>query len=683
MIVLPTLVLAAAGAFAAPLPARVVDVQADDPRGGEPPELPFGIRGWGQGAARVAAPSASSFSLETPADRAVTVAQRISGATMAGDVVGFALAPGRTTAVYIADQEVAGRFELYSAPLDASAAPVKISTGLTFDGAEGVSAFRITPDGTRVVFLADPDGGPGQDDLYSVPIGGGSTPVRLNASGQRPVTAFGLAPNSATVVYFGVGTTGAFELFAATIGSAASGIQLSDVGSTNPAGSVVFATIGPDSARAVYAADPVTTGVFQWHSVSLAAAGPGTDATLSAGLEGVGLHAIRPDGARVAYTADENLAGVFELFEIPIAGGARIRLNPAMAGAGVRALEYSPDGSRIAYLADQNTSDVVEVYGAQSGAAGSGARVSNPMFGTQSADTLNVGPDNATVLFEADANVDETFELFHATLGSAAGSATLYPVSAPDNAGSFGDRGTPIIGDRAVFPLLGTTVDLIGVPFDGSAPARVINDELATGQTVRNAFLPPAATTLLMFGSGPDGATSTDRVWVASIARDLPQEQINATAGAGTIGVTGYAIDDGQAYAVYAQDQQTAGKIELFSRPLDSDADGVASPDDNCPFDANASQQPVVFAQTVFATGTHGFGWAQPTDARWVRGPLDQLDVYATNGSGTAVGAVAFTDETSPAPGSGLYYLFAPDCAGRSYQTAPGGEPARDLATFP
>jgi hypothetical protein len=256
-------------------------------------------------------------------------------------------------------------------------------------------------------------------------------------------------------------------------------------------------------------------------------------------------------------------------------------------------------------------------------------------------------------------------------------------VTPPDSVGRFGELGTPIIGRRAVFPLIGTVIDLLSVPFDGSEATRQVNDTLLGGETVRSAYLPSVATTLLMFGTAPDAGAAIDKLWVAPIGRDLPQQQINATATSGSIGVTDYAIDPGEAYAVYAQDQQTSGKVELYSRPLDSDDDGVNNTDDNCPFEINALQDPVVLGQTLLATDTDTFAWGQPTDVRYVRGPLDQLNVYATNDAGTVGDAVSFTDLQAPASGSGFYYLFAPDCAGRSYQNELGGEPDRDLAAFP
>ena len=86
---------------------------------------------------------------------------------------------------------------------------------------------------------------------------------------------------------------------------------------------------------------------------------------------------------------------------------------------------------------------------------------------------------------------------------------------------------------------------------------------------------------------------------------------------------------------------------------------------------------------TVTAVSNTTFAWADSTEVRFVRGPLAMVGSYATDDSGTLSDATSHTDETTPAPGAGLYYLFAPDCAGRSYQTAVGAEPGRDLAALP
>jgi len=651
-----------------------------------------GVRTYGRGAIRL------DRAESTPIDRSArpqnsrsestaAVTRKISGVPMVGRVTAFALSPDGARAVYIADQAVASRFELYSTPTDGSAAPTKISTGLPFGSGDiGVREFQISPDGTRVLFLADPNAGAGVDDLFSVPIDGSSAPLQLNMAAQRPVTAFGLSPDSAWTVFLGPDTAfggGSVELYVAPVGTAASGKQISDARATHAAGNVVFADFSPDSTRALYRADAGSDGVFQWFSVPLTAVAPGLDVQLSVALGSALLGAVDPGGTRVVYTADENVSGVFEIFSVAITGGAKIRLNPAMAGGGVTAFEISPDGSRVGYLADQNTAGVPEVYSAQITVASSGARLNTPLSGTQFADTLNISPDSTTVLYEADQNAPGTVDLLRVPIGAGAAPSTLHGLAPPYDAGYFAALGTPIVGRRALYPVVGPAAELYSVPFDGSEAFVRLNDPLAAGDSLKSAFLPTHASRLTAYGVGATASAVTRGIYAVPIRRDLAPETINVAAGAGALGVLGYEIAAGERFAVYLQDQDTLAKPELYSRELDSDADTVINAADNCPFVANLAQGAIVFGQTVRATGKTRFAWSSAADLRFVRGPLQQVSVLATNASGTLADTLSYTDATAPGTGTGFYYLFAPDCAGRSYQTLLGAEPARDAAVFP
>jgi len=626
-----------------------------------------------------------SLVAEAPAVTAGAV-RKISGAAMAGSVRSFAVDPGGTTAVYVADQETVGRFELYRSPLDGSATPIKLSAGLPLgSGDSGVRSFEISPDGTRVVFLADANHGGGTDDVFSVPLDGSATAVQLNASAASPVTAFGISPDGASVVFFGLDTTygsGRVELYAAAIATASSARQLSDVGAGNAGGNVAFATVAPNSARAIYAADPIVDGQFQWFSVAMDAAAPGSDVQLSAALGSATRVAVGPSSANVVYAADEGLLGVQEIYSVPIGGGTRVRLDPAMAGSGVRAIDISPDGTRVGYLADQDTAGVVEVYRAMVGVAGSGVRLNTPMAGTQLADTLNVAPDGSAVLYEADQNAAGTFELFSVPIDGGT-STTLHSLAAPEDVGYFQGRGTPIVGRRAVYPVLGTAVDLFSVPFDATESFVQLNDDLAAGDTVFDAFVPSAASRLLAYGIGPSSGTVTRSIFAVPVRRDLAPEAVNVAATTGSLGVLAYEISAGEAYAVYAQDQDTVGKPELYSRELDSDADTVINAADNCPFVVNPLQQAVLFGPTVVAESATRFGWGSSMDVRFARGPLSGLATLTSDDGGTRLDATGYTDTANPAAGAGFYYLFAPDCPGRSYQTSSGAEPGRDAAAFP
>ena len=87
------------------------------------------------------------------------------------------VSPDGDRVVYAAEQDTDDLVDLYSVPIEGG--PVtRLGGPLSRDGADVPSVesrFRITPDGTRVVFLVDPSDDLVVDlvELYSVPIGGG------------------------------------------------------------------------------------------------------------------------------------------------------------------------------------------------------------------------------------------------------------------------------------------------------------------------------------------------------------------------------------------------------------------------------------------------------------------------------------------------------------------------------
>ncbi|NOT28886.1 MAG: hypothetical protein HOP15_00395 [Planctomycetes bacterium] len=76
------------------------------------------------------------------------------------------------------DQEVRFQSELHSAPSAGSAAPIGLNPNLA-PGRNVILPFRITPNGKRVVFLADQDTATAFE-CYCVPIDGSAKPVKVS-----------------------------------------------------------------------------------------------------------------------------------------------------------------------------------------------------------------------------------------------------------------------------------------------------------------------------------------------------------------------------------------------------------------------------------------------------------------------------------------------------------------------
>ena len=238
--------------------------------------------------------------------------------------------PDSQRVLYRLEQEAPDLTELYSAPLDGSSAPVKLSD----EADRYVLMFRISPDGSRVVFtrsaasLADPF------DLFWVPSAGGAPPVQLNA----PLV---------------------------------------------PGGSVRVFTIGPDSRTVAYAAQQERLDRLDLLSVSMDGGAPPRVLSLPDqdcfpphpdGLEFArqGEFVVYPnaplDGAGNSYElfcADVQGLGTPRRLSGPmVTGGSLISLDPFFLSLQNRAVRFAANGTLALFRADQEKNDVFELWAA-------------------------------------------------------------------------------------------------------------------------------------------------------------------------------------------------------------------------------------------------------------------------------------------------------------------------------
>ncbi len=321
--------------------------------------------------------------------------------------------------------------------------------------------FRISPDGRRVVYLADQN----TDEvveLYSVPIDGGKA-VQLNgplvAGGQVSGAdadmsePFLISPDSRRVVYVAdQDADEVFELFSVPIDGGKlvklnpSLVADGDVRGADPA--VNPFRISPDGGWVVYTADQDTDEVIEIYSVPI---GGGEAVKLNPVLAGgkgdvrgastdmANPFRISPDSSRVVYVADQEKDSVFELFSVPIAGGPSVKLNPVLAkGRGeIRGADnsvanpflFTADGRRVLYLADQEDVGVMELYavavtggavtklnralsaprqaGGEGAIVGADYEVNHP---------FRISPDGRWAVYVADQDADEVIELYSSEL---------------------------------------------------------------------------------------------------------------------------------------------------------------------------------------------------------------------------------------------------------------------------
>jgi len=190
---------------------------------------------------------------------------------------------------------------------------------------------------------------------------------------------FRISPDSSRVVYVAdQETDGTFELYSVPIsGPSGSGIKISQPMTGGAEVDEWNFEITPDSSRVVYVAGQV---YVDWNVFSVPIAGPTSQVVQISGPMTPGgfvydfgtRFRISPDGAQALYRADQDTQGMSELFMAPVAGppGSSVKINGSMHPDGDISDRYSepeyafcPNNECVLYVADQDTDDVYELYG--------------------------------------------------------------------------------------------------------------------------------------------------------------------------------------------------------------------------------------------------------------------------------------------------------------------------------
>ncbi len=228
--------------------------------------------------------------------------------------------PSSGTVVYLADQDIAGVFELYLGGSGTKLNPA-LAVGRT------ITNFALTPDAAAVVYLADQD----QDDvveLYRVNLASPGASTKLNGAlvAGGDVVQFAVTSDGTAVVYRADQTLDeVFELFRTQFNGGANS-------KLNPpytiAQDVETFVLLPDSSGAIYRADQDVDGVSELYRVVFASA-PTTNRLVNPPLfagQNVDAFAATPDSANVVYIANRPI-GSNQVFIVPAGGGGSITLN--------------------------------------------------------------------------------------------------------------------------------------------------------------------------------------------------------------------------------------------------------------------------------------------------------------------------------------------------------------------
>ena len=318
--------------------------------------------------------------------------------------------------VYLADQNTDGVFELFL-----TSSGVKLNGPLA-SGASGVVSFALTPDKSAVVYIAD-EKTVGVFELFQVNIATPGVSVKLNGTlliPQADVESFVITPDGTSVVYSADPQFDqVFEVFRVLFATPQASTRLNPplaLGQT-----VTKFSVTPDSTRAVYVAnqDPLNLSVDELYQVAFL--NPQNPTKLNVALpagRNVTDFSITPNGGSVVYLADKNFLNVFEIFLSPMTGPGSVNsLNPPLSTPKtVTAFAATPDSTAVIYRADETTPGTFELYRVAFGSPQTSVKLNGTLTPGGNVSTFSIAPNGSSVVYSADQIIFGVVELFRVAL---------------------------------------------------------------------------------------------------------------------------------------------------------------------------------------------------------------------------------------------------------------------------
>jgi len=298
----------------------------------------------------------STSLLLTTAASTVLMAQKISGPqVLNGDVYDYGITTTSSYTVFMSDPVTDHVMELYSVPTWGGNRNL-LSPGMTT--MRGVLGFRLSPDGTKVVYWV----GFGEDELraeaiYVVSIvGGTATDLTGDIESGLYLEGIEISADSEWLFYTLGDHAHRHVLYRVPLDASA---EPSAKSPTDEDCLELKFQAMPSGHGVVYARTKLALGGTEL--VHVADTGVPTLLVTISGILGQG--EVTPNGTRVIYIEDEYSVEGDDLFSVPIAGGAPTKLNdPLVLGGNVVDFKISDDNGSVIYRADQDVNEVFEIY---------------------------------------------------------------------------------------------------------------------------------------------------------------------------------------------------------------------------------------------------------------------------------------------------------------------------------
>jgi Tol biopolymer transport system component len=338
--------------------------------------------------------------------------------------------PDGNKVAFTASDESFGNVQLYLVDLADPANATRLNPSLVSDGGVSRTGFDFTADGNRVVYVAAQD--QRQFELYVVDLAVPGVSTRLNppsgSIGDSYEGRFRLTPDGTQVVYSAVeALPGVRELHLVSLSEPEVTITLNSP--LQAEGDIFDFTVSPDGQFVAYVADQDIDSVPEVFLVELEA--PGVARKINAPVQyGAGPAQFTPDSKSIIYLADQERGpDERDLYLVGIGASAQPeRLNASLdANVSFALFTISADGARVAYVPEPMGGFRTDLMLVELASPGTAIKVNGPLP-NGALDFLKpvFGPDGDEIAFVAVESVaDSIQELFFSRLSEAGVSTRL------------------------------------------------------------------------------------------------------------------------------------------------------------------------------------------------------------------------------------------------------------------
>lgn len=334
----------------------------------------------------------------------------------------FKISPDSLTVAFVTDMDEDDLFELYTVSITGTT-PIKLNPPLVAGGDVNGNRFAFAPDSQSILYIADQEVDE-RAELFSVPIGGG-TPTKLSAPlvGGGNVLSFLIDDDSERVVYLADGETNeVFEIFSVPL-AGGSAVKLNQ--SLTTGGNIVQFRVDPLSDRVVYTADAEVDGKSELYSALITGGSVvklNPPIVLAGGGDGgISDFEINPTLPVVTFTAREAGEPGGNIYTAPTAGGdlfgpLNFNLN---ADQRIIFFRVSPVGDRVVFNVGTRVGSTNAFKGVLhsaligGGGAGQVSDSADPLFGAADFRFL---PDGSRIVYNFQKDASSTVHLLSAQI---------------------------------------------------------------------------------------------------------------------------------------------------------------------------------------------------------------------------------------------------------------------------